>query len=98
VSSRRLFIYFRVARESEAAVVATVRELHAAWQATVPDLHCELLRRADNNGGDVTLMETYSQSSGISAALQERIERKAQTQIGPWLTSQRHVEVFEPCA
>jgi hypothetical protein len=93
VSSRRLYIYFRVKRESEAAAVATLRELHAAWQAAMPGLHCELLRRADD-AGDVTLMETHVGACGVSAAWQERIEREAHIALQPSLVGERHVEVF----
>jgi Domain of unknown function (DUF4936) len=93
VNSRRLYIYFRVKRESEAAAVATLRELHAAWQAAMPGLHCELLRRADDSG-DVTLMETHLCAQGVSGAWQERIERDAIARLQPWLVGERHVEVF----
>jgi quinol monooxygenase YgiN len=97
VSSRRLFIYFRVERENEAAAVAAVRELHAAWHFEMPGLRCELLRRAEQSG-DVTLMETYSHSAGVGMALQERIEREAAMRLSQCLVGERHVEVFVPCA
>jgi Domain of unknown function (DUF4936) len=97
VSSRRLYIYFRVMRESEAAVVAAVRELHATWPLTMTGLRCELLRRAGQSG-DVTLMEIYGCAQGVSTEWQERIERDASARLEPWLVGQRHVEVFEPCA
>jgi hypothetical protein len=97
VSSRRLYVYFRVKRESEAAVVAAVRELQAAWPSAMPGVRCELLRRA-GQGGDVTLMETYVCANGVSTEWQERIERDASARLEPWLVGQRHVEVFEPCA
>jgi quinol monooxygenase YgiN len=95
--TRRLFIYFRVERGDETAVVAAVRELHAAWRVALPGLRCELLRRAGHRG-DVTLMETYGCAGGISAEWQQRIEREAQARLEPWLAGERHVEVFEPCA
>jgi quinol monooxygenase YgiN len=97
VSSRRLYIYFRVERDSVADVVAAVRELHAAWPATMPGLRCELMRR-DDDGGDVTLMETYACAEGVSAAWQERIEREAMNRLRPWLVGERHIEVFVPCS
>jgi Domain of unknown function (DUF4936) len=97
VSSRRLFIYFRVGRESEAAAVAALRELHEAWQRTMPGLHCELLRRTDDRG-DVTLMETHVGAHGVSTAWQQCIEDEARARLQPWLVGERHVEVFEPCA
>ncbi len=97
MSSRRLYTYFRVARENEAAVVATLRELHAAWESMMPGLQCDLLRRADDSG-DVTLMEVHVGAQGVSAAWQQRIEREAGVRLQPWLVGERHVEVFEPCA
>jgi hypothetical protein len=97
VSSRRLYIYFRVRRESEAAALATLRELHAAWQVAMPGLRCELLRRVDQSG-DVTLMETHVCAQGVSVEWQQRIERDASARLQPWLVGERHVEVFEPCA
>jgi Domain of unknown function (DUF4936) len=97
VSSRRLYIYFRVERESEAAAVAALRELHAAWQVAMPGLRCELLRRVDQSG-DVTLMETHVGAQGVGAEWQKRIEHEAGARLQPWLVGERHVEVFEPCA
>lgn len=94
--TRSLFIYFRVARESEAAAVHAVRELQQAWQATMPGLRCDVLRRADEDGDVVTLMETYS--GGINTAWQEHIERDAGERLAPLLIGKRHVEVFTPCA
>ena len=96
MSARRLFIYFRVKRDSEAAAVAAVRELQAAWQMAMPGLRCELLRRADQ-GGDVTLMETYVGAQGVGAEWQQRIEDEASARLQPWLVGERHVEVFVPC-
>lgn len=96
--TRRLFIYFRVECESEAAVVTALRALQAAWQSAMPGLRCELLRRVDEGGDVVTLMETYAHCNGVGAAWQERIERDASVHLQPWLVGERHVEVFEPCA
>ena len=96
--TRTVFIYFRVARESEAQVAAAVRELQAGWQAQMPGLHCELLRRSDQPGNVVTLMETYWCSGGVSTEWQERIERDVTASASAWLIGDRHVEVFEPCA
>lgn len=96
MSSRRLYIYFRVKRDSVADVVPAVRELQAAWQAAMPGLRCELMRRIDESG-HVTLMETYACAEGVSAEWQERIERDAAKRLQRWLI-ERHVEIFEPCA
>ena len=97
MSSRRLYFYFRIKRESEAAAVQALRELHAEWQVAMPGLRCELLRRADQSA-DVTLMETYLCANGISAEQQERIERETGGRLQPWLVGECHLEVFEPCA
>jgi hypothetical protein len=97
VSSRRLYIYFRVKRESETSAVTALRALHSAWQVDMPGLRCELLRRTDESG-DVTLMETHVGVSGVSVEWQERIERDAGARLHPWLVGKRHIEVFEPCA
>jgi hypothetical protein len=100
VSSRSLFIYFRVRRESEARAVSALRELQAAWQATFLGLRCELLRRADDPDASrhVTLMEIYRCDSGVPPSWQDRIERDAAARLAPWLADGiRHVEVFTPC-
>jgi quinol monooxygenase YgiN len=96
--TRSLFIYFRVERNNEAAAVKAVRELQAASRIAMPGLRCELLRRADESGGAVTLLETYAHSGGVSVAWQERIERDARPSLDKWLVGERHIEVFEPCA
>ena len=95
---RSLFIYFRVAPEGEASVAVAVRELQAGWQVEMPGLHCELMRRADQSGGVVTLMETYSCNGGLSTEWQERIEHDAAARLSTLIIGDRHVEVFEPCA
>ncbi len=95
---RSLFIYFRVAHESETSVTAAVRELQAGWQVEMPGLRGELLCRADESGDVVTLMETYSCDGGVSTAWQQRIERDAASRLSTLVIGDRHVEVFEPCA
>jgi hypothetical protein len=97
-AAHSLFIYFRVRRESESAVVSAVRALQASWQLVMPGLICELLRRADEGGEVVTLMETYSCADGVHAQWQQRIELEAAQRLAPWLIGERHVELFEPCA
>jgi quinol monooxygenase YgiN len=97
VSSRRLYIYFRVERDRVAEVAAAVRALQAAWSAAMPGLRCELMRRVDDSG-DVTLMETYSCGDGVGADWQARIETDAAKHLQRWLLGERHIEIFEPCA
>jgi len=98
VSSRRLYIYYRVQRDSVAQVAAAVRQLQAGWQLAMPGLRPELLQRADESGDVVTLMETYWCADGVHAAWQELIGRDAKAKLSDWLVAERQVEVFEPCA
>lgn len=93
-----LFVYYRVRREHLTDAVTAVRALHARWQAQDGTLRCELLRRTDDGGADVTLMETYRRDAGVDAAARRRIEDEAAAALAPWLAGTRHVEVFEPCA
>ena len=97
MSGRRLYVYFRVAREHEEAAAAAVRAMQAHWRGL---LGCELLRRAGEADADalVTLMEVYCQPGGVTMDAQARIEREAALRLAPWLVGERHVEVFEPCA
>jgi quinol monooxygenase YgiN len=95
VNGRCLFAYFRVAREHEAAALATLRELHAEWSAS---MQCELLRRADEHADPVTLMEVYRHPAGVTPETQRRIEQAVLQRLAPLLAGPRHVEVFEPCA
>lgn len=92
---RCLFVYFRVAREHEAAAVSALRRMQAQWAGS---MHSELLRRADDHADTVTLMEIYRQAGGVSAETQQRIAHEAASCLRPWLIGERHVEVFEPCA
>lgn len=96
--TRSLFIYFRVERNKSAEVAAAMRDLHAALRVAMPGLRCELLRRVEDRGDAVTLMETYAHRDGISVPWQERIEGDARTALQHWPIGERHVEVFEPCA
>jgi hypothetical protein len=86
---RDAYIYFRVARTDEAAAAAALREMHARWAG---DVDCELLRRADESGETVTLMEVYR---GVTPEQQQRIEHDAGARLAAWIIGARHVEVFE---
>lgn len=98
VSAPGLFVYYRVRREHLADAVAAVRALQARWQALDAALQCELLRRCDDTGADVTLMETYRRDCGFDAVARRHFEDEAGVALAPWLNGPRHVEVFEPCA
>ena len=98
VSAPGLFVYYRVRREHLADAVAAVRALQARWQALDAALQCELLRRSDDAGADVTLMEIFRRDTGFDAVARRHIEDEAGAALAPWLTGPRHVEAFEPCA
>jgi hypothetical protein len=89
---RDVYVYFRVARTNEAAAVAALRGVQARCAGGVD---CEVLRRADEAGHAVTLMEVYR---GVTIETQRLIEADAVARLAPWLLGERHVEVFEPCA
>jgi quinol monooxygenase YgiN len=95
MASQRLYVYYRVRARDEQAVVAALRLLHARWRETAPTLQCELLRRSDEGGDSVTLMETYA---GASLEALQRFESEAAAQAALWLVGPRHIEVFAPCA
>jgi hypothetical protein len=99
VSARRVYIYYRVAAADEAPAVQAMRALQREWQAALPGLQCELLRRESESAvAEVTLMEVYSAHAGVPPDWQARIEREARALLAPWRCSERHVEIFRPCA
>lgn len=92
--ARRLFVYWKTARavardgaSAAAAMQARLRMLHPGLQAT-------LLRRADEPGALVTLMEVYTRPDGVDAALQAAIEATAARDLCAYVEGVRHVEVF----
>jgi acyl-CoA reductase-like NAD-dependent aldehyde dehydrogenase len=101
VSSRSLFIYFRVRRDRAAEAIEALRGLQSAWRALWPALRAEVLQRADEPAAatEVTLMEIYRcDDGGVPLAWQTRIERDAAAALSPLLVGARQVEVFTPCA
>ena len=88
---RRLYVYYRVPEPTLAATVAAVRAVQAALTAAHPGLRAKLLRRPGVRDGEVTLMETYDATVGISPALQAAI-----TQASASLPQPRHNENFDP--
>jgi hypothetical protein len=84
-----IYIYFRVARENEPAAVKAVREMQSSWAG---ECSAELLRRTDEPGDVVTLMEVYR---GVTAEQRQRIEHEAASRLATWLIGARHTEVFE---
>jgi Domain of unknown function (DUF4936) len=87
------YVYYRVGAGDEAAAVAAVRALHARW--TAEGVACELLRRVEEPGEPVTLMEIYREAAPPALAA---LEAEAVTALAPWLIGERHLEDFEPCA
>jgi hypothetical protein len=74
--------------------------MQAALCARHPGLNAELLRRPGSTDGQITVMETYTAEApqGVEEALQAAIEADAAQALQGLLRSERHVEVFEPCA
>ena len=99
MSARRLYVHYRVAAANETPAVQAMRALQREWQTALPGLRCELLRReTESSVAEVTLMEVYRADAGLPLDWQARIEREARALLVPWRSSERHVEVFRPCA
>lgn len=92
-SGRALFVYWRIAAQDLAVVLAAVRTAQAQLKADWPDLQVRLWQRSDA-GVPATVMETYAAPGGIDAAAQARIDAV----VGPFVPVPRHVEAFEPTA
>ena len=90
---RRLYVYYRVPEPLLAATVAAVRAVQTALTEAHPGLRAELLRRPELRDGEVTLMETYAATGGVSPALQAAITQAATTLPLP---QPRHNESFDP--
>lgn len=104
---RRIFVYYRVAPDAEAAAVAAVQRAQAELRRRFEGLATELLRRPADPAapvpGPVTLMETYAmdvrlRAAGVDEPLQAMIEKMLQPVLAGVLAGPRHVEVFEACA
>lgn len=93
MTGRRLYVYYRVAEPALAATVAAVRAMQAALVEAHPGLRAELLRRPELRDGEVTLMETYAGTTGMSPALEAAITQAANTLPLP---QPRHTERFDP--
>lgn len=97
---REVYVYYRIALSDLAAVEQAVRDVQCRWCARHSRSHARLLRRAADGAPDgfVTLMETYAQPGGVSAAMQAALEAELGAVLAPWLRGPRHVELFVPCA
>lgn len=94
-AGRELFVYYRVAASTWHEAAAAARTAQACLRQSHPGLSARLLRRPDERGGEVTLMEVYADvARGIDDALAAQIEAAAQA-LNPWLLSPRHCERFD---
>ena len=93
---RELFVYYRVRSDNAAAAHAAVQRLHAQLRYDDPHLSARLLRRPEEENGLQTWMETYAAESGITDAMQARIETSALALL-PLIDGSRHTEVFLAC-
>jgi hypothetical protein len=110
LKGRQLFIYWRCPAPQAAAAQGAARAMQARLCKRHPGLLARLFVRTDEAGdpggggkNDVTLMETYALRSGdfaqaategIGSALQAELQA-AGTELQPWLSGGRHIEVFE---
>ena len=71
---RTLFMYYKVPIEERAAAIAAAHYLITRLSTALPELHLELMQRPEPSKGVETWMEVYRASSGVTQALEERIE------------------------
>lgn len=97
--ARELFVYWKLPRAAAGAAQAAAATMQASLCAGHAGLVARLMRRADEAGDSVTLMETYARPpAGVGTDLQREIETAAALQLGAWCQGKRHVEVFEVLA
>jgi len=89
-----LYIYWRVLSVDAQAATQALRIWQQALEARVPGLQARLLKRADSDAGDATLMEIYTLVGGVGPALQQEIIDGGNTASSPWRRGPRHVEMF----
>jgi len=106
-AGRRLYVYYRVAREGEASAIAATQAMQARLCSRLPGLQAQVLRRVEGeefapadrgDGSTVTLMEVYSAPRGVDAACVAEIEAEAARLPFATPAPARHLELFEPCA
>jgi hypothetical protein len=93
--ARELFIYWKVEAQGALQALAAAHRLQAALRDRHPGLDARLYRRLETQDGRDTIMETYSHAAGVGVSLQSAIDAAAAVHLRPWLTAERHVEVFE---
>jgi hypothetical protein len=93
---RELFIYYRVRSTDAGAAQVAARQMQARLCAGYPVLIAGLLRRANEENGVQTWMETYStitMGDGVTTDMQATIESQALV-LQPLIDGLRHTEVF----
>jgi Domain of unknown function (DUF4936) len=92
-----LFVYFKVNAEEVGEITMKIRKIQSALTDKEPKLQAAIFRRPGSSNGEVTIMETYASSDGISETTKTNIE-KAFTECSLHIKGVRHVEVFEMLA
>ena len=94
---RELFVWYRVASDSEVRARTAVETMQRALESDCPGLRARLLIRTDDTGAQ-TWMETYAMhgagTHGVDGAVEDRIAAAA-AELGRWLDGDRHTERFE---
>ena len=94
--ARELFVYWKLPRADAPQAMQAAAAMQAALRAHHVGLAARLMRRADQAGDTVTVMETYAREpAGVDAELQADIEGAAALRLGAWCAGLRHVEAFE---
>lgn len=97
-----LYAYYRVHVNVTGQALVAARECQRLLCAAHPGLVARLLTRSDVAEQHETWMETYwfepdHRGPGVDASLQAAIEAAARA-LSRFITGQRHLEVFRPCA
>ena len=97
-SCSELYAYYRVVPANAQAALQAVITFQQRLREQHPGLAARVLRRADDNSGGVTLMETYAFDNGarkgIDDALRSSIEEAA-AGMTALLSGPRQTEVFD---
>jgi Domain of unknown function (DUF4936) len=93
---RALFIYWKIDPDALPAALERVREAQAALRARWPGLETALWQRAEPDGAQATVMETYAAPDGIDDDARARIESALAAALAGQPAGTRHVEAFSP--
>lgn len=97
------FVYYQIYQNQLTDVLACVQAIQRRWLALHPGWRAGLMRRPDDQGGLVTLMEIYLPdtapvSPALLASTLEALNKEASALLQPWQVRARHTEIFVPCA